>query len=159
MSTETKPARAGAAGEARAVRGGGGTCGPRQMLLAMNEDEMSIRDGWLRDRHGNEVETLDSLLSGMCDNHRRGIGMPRKLPEEIVQRWNDAATKTLVGRTIVAARYMDADEAAQSDWGRRAVVLVLDNGALVFPQSDDEGNDAGALYVQGKDDGILLPTL
>jgi hypothetical protein len=36
----------------------------RQLLLAMNEDEMSLRGGWLRDRHGNEVETLGSLLSG-----------------------------------------------------------------------------------------------
>lgn len=61
-------------------------------------------------------------------------------------RWTRAAQETLVGRKIVAARYMGTDEAARLGWYARAVIFELDNGVLVFPSMDDEGNGAGALF-------------
>jgi hypothetical protein len=36
-------------------------------------------------------------------------------------------------------------------WDRSAVMLVLDDGTLLYPSSDDEGNDAGALFIQPSD--------
>lgn len=73
--------------------------------------------------------------------------------------WNDMA-KQLVGRKIVAASYMSAEEADATGWSHRAVVLQLDDHSLLFPQSDDEGNDAGVLFHQRKgDDYQILPVL
>jgi hypothetical protein len=44
-------------------------------------------------------------------------------------------------------------------WHARSVVLELDNGAVVIVQSDDEGNDAGALLVLGKNSETILPVI
>jgi hypothetical protein len=59
--------------------------------------------------------------------------------------WNDKAAERLVGRTIVLASYMTLDEAEEMGWASRPIVLQLDNGDLIFPQADDEGNEGGAL--------------
>jgi hypothetical protein len=53
----------------------------------------------------------------------------------------------LVGRKIVSARYQTEAEVENMGWGRKAVVLTLDDGREVTPQSDDEGNDGGVLVV------------
>jgi hypothetical protein len=79
--------------------------------------------------------------------------------QEVEQRWDETARKALMGRTIVGVSYMSRDEAEASYWSGRALVLQLDNGALLFPQSDDEGNNAGALYVQHPSGGMTLPVL
>jgi hypothetical protein len=74
--------------------------------------------------------------------------------------WCQIAAKALVGRKIEGVRWMSRAEAANVGWSRRAVVLILDDGSLLYPSSDDEGNDAGALFGQdaeGKD--IALPVL
>jgi len=60
--------------------------------------------------------------------------------------WAKKAQSVLVGRTIVAARYLNNDEAERLGWSSRSVVFELDNGDLVYPSRDDEGNDAGALF-------------
>lgn len=62
------------------------------------------------------------------------------------KHWSDKAQSILVGRTIVAARYLTNDEAERLGWSSRSVILELDNGDLVWPSRDDEGNDAGALF-------------
>lgn len=72
----------------------------------------------------------------------------RRTPEEKTKYWNAVAAKHLVGRTITAATYMSDEEANGMYWANRAVVLQLDNNALVVVQADDEGNDAGVLVVQ-----------
>ncbi|MDB0030533.1 hypothetical protein N9E34_03635 [Opitutales bacterium] len=59
--------------------------------------------------------------------------------------WTDSATKALVGRKIVKVQYMTKDNAKESDWFQRPLFLILDDGSFLFPQSDDEGNDGGAL--------------
>lgn len=61
-------------------------------------------------------------------------------------RWNKTAWDLLQGRKIVSVRYMTQREANDLGWGSRTVVLELDNGLLVYPSSDDEGNDAGTLF-------------
>lgn len=60
--------------------------------------------------------------------------------------WSAAATNVLVGRRIVGARYLNSEEADRLGWHSRSVVFELDNGVLVFPSSDDEGNGAGSLF-------------
>lgn len=66
---------------------------------------------------------------------------------EILKHWT-AKLQPLVGRKIIAVRYMTAAEQQHVGWHRSPVVLQLDDGTLLFPQSDDEGNDAGALAIQ-----------
>ena len=69
--------------------------------------------------------------------------MSKTTPEKV---WGDRAAKLLVGRKIVAARYMTPEDMDGLGWDRKALVLELDDGHLLFPSSDDEGNDAGALF-------------
>lgn len=57
----------------------------------------------------------------------------------------------LVGRRIVDMRPMTRAEAAAEGWdlGRlhgAPTVLVLDDGTLVYPSRDPEGNGPGALF-------------
>ena len=63
---------------------------------------------------------------------------------------------SLVGRKITQVRYLDDDEAEMCGWGRSPVSLTLDDGTMLWPASDDEGNDAGALNIQK---GELTKTL
>lgn len=51
----------------------------------------------------------------------------------------------LVGRTITKAEYLSADEAKSLDWFYRSLVITLDDGTVLIPMSDDEGNNAGAI--------------
>jgi len=59
-----------------------------------------------------------------------------------------AKLKPLVGRTIVGVRYLDDAEAGLLGIDHHPVCLMLDDGALLWPMADDEGNDAGALFIQ-----------
>lgn len=61
--------------------------------------------------------------------------------------FNDA----MKGRRCVGARYMTAEEAEQSGLTCRPVVILFEKGAWIAPLSDDEGNDGGALAVEGVD--------
>ena len=66
--------------------------------------------------------------------------------KELNTRWEATANKILLGRKIVKIQWMtekDADKAF--GWYKRPVVLTLDDGTELIPQSDDEGNDGGAL--------------
>ena len=62
------------------------------------------------------------------------------------EHWSSVASSVLLGRKIVAVRYLDKEEADRLGWYGRSVVIHLDNGHLVWASSDDEGNDAGALF-------------
>lgn len=72
--------------------------------------------------------------------------------------WTKVAQDTLVGRRIVAARYLSEIEAKRLGWHNRSVVFELDNGNLVWPSMDDEGNGAGAMFTTALK-GSLLPVL
>ena len=84
--------------------------------------------------------------------------------KEIDAYWNMEAAKCLLGRTVVYVRYMTRDEAARYDWISRPVMIKFDNGLVLIPATDDEGNDAGALFMEwGGDDqkagSEILPVL
>ena len=66
--------------------------------------------------------------------------------DQVVPYWENQAALVLVGRKIKAVRYLYPKEAEGLGWYGRSVVIELDNGVLVWPSSDDEGNDAGALF-------------
>jgi hypothetical protein len=72
--------------------------------------------------------------------------------------WEKAAFKLLQGRTITHVRYAYDEEMESLGWTRRPIVLMLDDGNLIYPSMDDEGNDAGSLFTN---DGSLpvIPVL
>ena len=84
--------------------------------------------------------------------------------KEIEARWNREAAECLLGRTVVEVRYMTRDEAARYDWISRPVMIKFDNGLILIPAADDEGNNGGALFMEwGGDDqkagSEILPVL
>jgi hypothetical protein len=77
---------------------------------------------------------------------------------DIENRWAKKAHDQLIGRKIVAVRYMGDDEAKEFGWYQRPVVIQLDDGNLIYPSADDEGNNGGALFTSNEADPVL-PTL
>jgi len=69
--------------------------------------------------------------------------------------WLKLMNDKLAGRKIVKVRIMTEDEMEDIGWYARSVVLHLDDGNLLFPSQDDEGNGPGAIFTNSED----LPTL
>lgn len=61
----------------------------------------------------------------------------------------------IIGRAIVKVRYMTVKEAKEMGWDFVAPVLVLDDGTQLFPSSDSEGNEAGALFGRTADESDI----
>jgi len=79
--------------------------------------------------------------------------------EELTKFWNDKATQILKGRTIIAVRYAE-DEEIDDFFAKRGLQIILDNGTILYPMQDDEGNDFGAIHYQLKNGtNSILPTL
>ena len=65
--------------------------------------------------------------------------------------WQNLANKHLVGRTIVKAEWLKPSEAERlMGWDYQPLELFLDNGTILTPSMDDEGNYAGALFTNIK---------
>jgi hypothetical protein len=76
------------------------------------------------------------------------------------EHWEGVAQRSLKGRTIKEVRYTSDAELEALGWTRHVVVLGLDDGSLVFPSMDDEGNEGGALFGQdAKGVDITLPVI
>jgi len=75
--------------------------------------------------------------------------------KEMLSRWEKAARLQLLNKKIVDVRYMTEKEVDELGWYSRCVVIQLDDGNLVFPAADDEGNDAGAIFTTNEADPVL----
>jgi len=67
---------------------------------------------------------------------------------------------SLVGLRIMGVRYLTQEETEASGWYSSPIVIELSDGSALIPQSDDEGNDGGALWIansKGKED--LAPVI
>jgi hypothetical protein len=81
--------------------------------------------------------------------------------KETVNYWVGVARKALVGFTITDVKYIDDD-----DWDANPVIIYLKKPVMggkpeelvMIPQSDDEGNNGGALFIHngttGKDETL-----
>ena len=72
--------------------------------------------------------------------------------------WLKEAKEQLLNRKIVMVRYMTKDEMEGLGWYNRPVVMVLDDGNIIYPSADDEGNNGGALFTCD-DVNPVLPVL
>ena len=79
--------------------------------------------------------------------------------KNLTDKWNKKANDLLLGKKIVKVEYMDTEEADNYMWNKRPVTFMLDNDTRVMIQSDDEGNDGGALWIGSKDVEEILPVL
>jgi len=73
--------------------------------------------------------------------------------------WEKLASRLLVGKKIKKVQWMTQEDAEHIGWYKRPLLLILDDGSIIYAQMDDEGNDGGAMYVQTKDKGHVLPVL
>lgn len=80
------------------------------------------------------------------------------MTKQEIQKLNTEKVQFLVGKTIKLVRYLDQSEAPE-DWWSRPVVIEFTDGSLLMPQSDDEGNDGGAMYYQSKDGYKIINTI
>lgn len=79
---------------------------------------------------------------------------------ELTQKWVEKARQVLKGRKIVAVNYATEKDIAENYFAKRGLMILLDDGTLISPMTDDECNDFGAVYFQTKDGkSDILPTL
>lgn len=57
----------------------------------------------------------------------------------------------VVGKKIVEIRAMTKAEIEAEGWDKGTTALVLDDGTVIYPSQDDEGNGCGALFGVEKD--------
>jgi hypothetical protein len=69
---------------------------------------------------------------------------------EITKRWEDRCSAKLVGKTIKSVRYQFTCEMKDMGWSKKSLVIFFSDGSYMFPSSDDEGNNAGALLTSFK---------
>lgn len=76
--------------------------------------------------------------------------MPKTLSEmnevERKRHWGALAAEHLVGKTIKEVRYLTEAETQVSGFSRSPLLIIFTDGTDMFPSSDDEGNDGGALF-------------
>lgn len=65
----------------------------------------------------------------------------------------------LTGKTIAIVRYMTEAECKKLMWDKRPLLIRFTDGSYIIPQSDDEGNDGGAMYYEGDTGGVLIHTI
>ena len=73
--------------------------------------------------------------------------------KDVESYWISKASNVLLNRTIVGVRYLLPEEAKSLGWYQRSVIFELDDGTLVYPSMDDEGNGPGALFTSPLQDG------
>jgi len=66
--------------------------------------------------------------------------------------------KYLNGKTIKTITWLGDNNMEDLLWYNRPIVIHFTDGSILIPQSDDEGNDGGALYYQDKDQSDIIYT-
>ena len=78
---------------------------------------------------------------------------------QLNERCETTANNILLGRKIVAIHWMGKEEADEVyGWYKRPIKLELDDGTLIVPQQDDEGNDGGVLLVETPNETVTHPS-
>ena len=73
------------------------------------------------------------------------------------KHWVKYAQEHLMGRTIVSVRYLSKEEAKGMYWTAQCLVITLNDGTVLFPSRDDEGNGAGTIFGRdGRNDDAEL---
>lgn len=65
------------------------------------------------------------------------------------------AKKLLLGRTITDVRFMTDKERDNNGWDKRGIVLILDDGNILYPMADAEANESGAIGTSYKQLNVI----
>jgi hypothetical protein len=60
--------------------------------------------------------------------------------------WEEQAKKVLLGKKIVMVRYMTEEEMQETGFQNVGIVIELNDGTIIWPTSDNEGNNSGAIH-------------
>lgn len=96
-------------------------------------------------RTRGKASGLESKLPASPD------ALPSDVPEGVILDPRSFWTKQaqgLVGKCIIAARYLTPKESLALGWTAGSLVLTLHDGTQLFASQDDEGNGPGCLFVQ-----------
>ena len=136
-------------------------CGARVWVETVSG--VTVQDHTPEDPKTIELETTMSdtsnadLEQSLVDQGIMTASIP---PSEQEAHWTEFATTKLKGRKIETVRYLSSEEASVMYWSSRPLVIQLDDGTLIFPSSDDEGNDGGALLGQDtNNEQLTFPVL
>jgi hypothetical protein len=69
------------------------------------------------------------------------------------------ANNAFKGRKCLGGRYLTDEESRNMGWGYRPFALFFEGGVQAYPSSDDEGNEAGVLFVAGAGEFDTIPVL
>lgn len=78
--------------------------------------------------------------------------------EDVMKDYMKQLKSQLLNRKIIAIRYMTDAEAHKFGWFKRPLVIQLDDNTFIIPQSDDEGNDGGAMALINGQTFNVIPT-
>ena len=72
--------------------------------------------------------------------------MTKEMEAKAKKFWINKANELLLNKKIVKISWQTETESNENHgWHNRAIQLHLDDGTMIVPQMDDEGNNAGAL--------------
>ena len=113
-------------------------------------------NGWVGDkllsRRKKNTYTLNFVGYLYADNPTKTNRILKAIEDRKRERRRKAINnhvdnfRVLVGKRIVSIRRVTTDECANLGWYKRPLVLELDDNTCLVPQTDDEGNDGGAMW-------------
>ena len=78
---------------------------------------------------------------------------------ELREHWGNLASNFLVGKTIRRVRYLNDREREDIAWNHSGIVIEFTDGHWIVPMSDDEGNDAGAIWTSSQSEINVIPVV
>ena len=92
-------------------------------------------------------------------NDPKQLDLFEQTDANVREHWNNLASNFLVGKTIRRVRYLDDREKDDIAWSHSGLVIEFTDGHWIVPMSDDEGNDAGALWTSSQSEVNVLPVI
>lgn len=75
------------------------------------------------------------------------------IKEADLKQHNERQEKLLKGKTVKQVRYLTDEEMKAMMWDKRPIAIQFDDGTVIVPMQDDEGNEGGSIYIQKPDGG------
>lgn len=70
-------------------------------------------------------------------------------------RWIKEISEVIVGKKIKSVSIMTQEDADDIGYDSRPIIIELEDGTLLYPVSDDEGNDGGSIYTTNEELPII----
>ena len=71
--------------------------------------------------------------------------MSRTETERLHEATQRKLQRMLLGQKVEEIRWLTKEEAEESGWYYQPIQITFENGVMLAPMSDDEGNEAGAI--------------